>query len=237
MEHTQTLNVNGHRLSCAYLEVKGSEIVIFCHGYRGSSIGPNRLFVDIARKLAEPSISSLRFDQFGSGNSEGSFYDSSFKDWVLTTKQIAKHYLSQGFKVILFGQSMGGSTVIDVGSQLNELSAIVAWVPDPNIEKYTEPKNGIFEEYGQIVQSRYWREAYTAKIADKLKKVKAPTYIVQCGNDEYVSQNNQQAIIDNAQAHHKVEMFNGYVHSNWTHRQAAVIVKKSLSFVYKSLGK
>lgn len=231
----ETREINGHKIACAILDTGGKSIAIFCHGYRSSSIGPNGLFVIAARKLAKHGISSLRFDQYGSGNSEGDFLNSSFIDWVATTKAIVEDYLSQGFQVVLFGQSMGAATVLGVGAEVAELAAIVAWVPDPNIEKFKPPANGLIEEGGQLVKARYWQEAYDAKIADKLVKVQAPAYIVQCSDDEYVSAENHRTIIDNTQPQHRVVMFKGYKHSAWTYDEATEIIDKSVNFIVKTL--
>ena len=115
---TQDQNFNGHRILNVFHDANGKSVVIFCHDYRGTNVGPNRFFVAAARQLAKQGISSLRFDQYGSGNSEGDFFDSSFFDWIETTKTIAENYLEQGYKVARFDQSMGGAAVIAVGSEL-----------------------------------------------------------------------------------------------------------------------
>lgn len=72
-ETTQDQNFNGHSIATAFHDANSKNIVIFCHGYRGTSAGPNRFFVTAARQLAKRGISSLRFDQYGCGNSEGDF--------------------------------------------------------------------------------------------------------------------------------------------------------------------
>ncbi|MCK4860022.1 MAG: hypothetical protein KAS87_05645, partial [Candidatus Omnitrophica bacterium] len=40
-----------------------NKMVIMSHGFRGSSIGPARTFVDFARLLVKNGFSVLRFDQ------------------------------------------------------------------------------------------------------------------------------------------------------------------------------
>lgn len=234
-EIDQNKNFNGHRIATVFHDAGNRKIVIFCHGYRGTSTGPNRFFVTAARQLAERDISSLRFDQYGSGNSDGDFFESSFVDWIKTIKEIAENYLNQGYQVALFGQSMGGAAVIAVGSELPSLSAIVAWSPDPNIEEFIAPKNGVIEESGQIVQARFWQEAHNVKVADKLSLVKAPMYIAQCTADEYVDEQNRNAIAKNAQPNHTVENFEDYSHSQWTYEQAKGIIDKSVEFLVEYL--
>ena len=70
--------INNHNIFTIIDEGNTNQIVIFCHGFRGTSIGPNRFFVRLARKLQEKGIGTFRFDQYGSGNSEGNFLNSSF---------------------------------------------------------------------------------------------------------------------------------------------------------------
>lgn len=234
MERVETREYNGNRIAIALHDTGSKDIVIFCHGYRSSSIGPNRLFVKVARSLAELGISSLRFDQYGSGNSEGDFLDSSFKDWVALTAEIAKDYLEQGYRVGLFGQSTGGSTVIAAASGVPEITAVVAWVPDPNIESFTPPKSGIIEEGGQIVRASFWQEAHDANLIDKFADITAPTYVVLCTADQYIDQRNRDALSAVAQPHHEIEIFEGYAHSPWTHEQSTGIVEKSVDFIKRS---
>lgn len=231
MEHTFDKQVGGRRLACVLHDTKSKRIVIFCHGYRSSSIGPNRFFVRVSRQLFYLGISSLRFDQYGSGNSEGDFIESRFNDWVSATIEIANEYLARGFEVALFGQSMGGSTVIAAAANLPQIKAAVAWVPAANVHAFVWPKTGTIEEEGQVVSAKFWQQAHRARISDKLKQVKVPMYIVQCSNDEFISSDNRQAIVDSAQQDHVVEMYEGYTHSSWTYKDATQIIQRSVSFL------
>lgn len=236
MTEVKSKEYNNHKIAIASHDTKSKDLVIFCHGYRGTSVGPSRLFVRAAQKLEVAGISSIRFDQFGSGNSDGDFFDSSFDDWLTTTKAIAKSYLNEGYRVVLFGQSMGGATVISVGSELPEITAVVAWVPDPNIEDFKNPEAGYVEEGGQRVQANYWQQAHDAKVTDKLINLKAPAFIVQCTDDEYVDNANRKAISDNAQPQHRIANYEGYRHSSWTYAQAEEIIAKSTDFIIESFS-
>jgi pimeloyl-ACP methyl ester carboxylesterase len=229
------IEINNHRL--AVVETKAipnnNKVAIFCHGFRSSSIGPNRFFVRAAAKLAELGIDSIRFDQYASGNSDGDFIESSFDDWIKTTVALSNQYLKRGYQVALFGQSMGGSTVIAAGAQLKELASIVAWAPDPSIDEYEDDGADFHEEGGERVGKRFWLEAHAANIAGALRVTESPAYIVQCGKDDYVSAKNHRAITSNAQKNHVVEMFPDLPHSAWTFDQATTIIEKSVSFINK----
>jgi esterase/lipase len=236
MEYIELKEFNGHKLATVFNDSGNKKVVIICHGFRSSSAGGKRKFVRMARKLSESGISSLRFDQYGSGNSEGDFFNSSFNDWVKTTDEIVKSYLSEGFNVSLFGVSMGGSAVIAAASEIPELISVVTWVPDANIGNFEPPQSGVMEELGEIVQASYWQEAHDANIADKFSLIKSPTYIVQCTNDEYVNKENRDALTDRAKPHQKVDIYEGYSHSSWTYKQSEDIIEKSVDFIVQSFN-
>jgi len=223
--------INSHKIFQVFHDSGSKKIVIFCHGFRGTNVGPSMSFVNIARRLADEGISSLRFDQFCSGNSEGDFVDSSFIDWVKTTGSLVEKYRELGYEVGLFGQSMGGSTIIDVASSYPGAKVAVAWVPDPNVDEGDRRQDEVIEEGGQLIRGTYWLEARDEKIAEKLSHVHAPMYIVQCSDDEYVSTPNHQAITDNAQASHTVVMMDGYTHSSWTNQEFNEVIEKSVEFL------
>lgn len=233
MERSQVEQYNNHAINTVFHEAGGEKVVIFCHGYRSSSIGPNRFFVRAARELAAHGISSLRFDQYGSGNSEGDFFDSSFNDWIATTRDICRQYMKNGYEVALFGQSMGGATVLALGSEMPNVVAIVAWVPDANVDNFHPPESGIVEEGGQIVQSSYWQEAHDMQVGDHLANIHSPVYIVQCTEDEYVDKENRDKIVQNAQPNHIVDTLEGYKHSSWTYEQSRAVIRKSVDFLTK----
>ncbi len=235
MEITANYKINGHNIATVFHDAGSKKIVIFCHGYRSSSIGPNRFFVKAARKLANNGISSLRFDQFGSGNSEGDFMDSSFNDWIKTAETLVKDYLGKGYLVALWGQSMGGSTALKVAADNPKISAVVSWVPDASVDTFMPSTEGWEEEEGQRVQSLFWLEAHSIDFADCLSKIKFPAYIVQCTNDEYVDEANRESISSNAQHNHVVNVFRNYCHSKWTYEQAEEIINKSVDFLVKNL--
>ena len=222
---------NGHRLAAAFHEAGGGKLVVFCHGFHGQKSGDSRRFVRAARSLAEQQISSLRFDQYGCGDSEGDFKDVSFDDWVATTRAIAAWYLGAGNRVALFGQSMGACTALCVAADLPDLTAVVAWVPGAGVEPIVPSPGGFSEEGGQIVPDRYWREAHEARIAERFGRVAAPAYLVFGTADHYVNETNRRALIDRAQPHHQIDVFEGYAHSAWSYEQATKILDRSCRFL------
>jgi uncharacterized protein len=207
--------VAGRSIACVTHEEDSSAIVMFCHGFRGEKTGPHRTFVRAARRLAALGISSLRFDQYGSGDSAGDFIGSRFDDWVETIRVLAHRQLEQGKRVALFGQSMGGSAVICAAADL-PLAAAVAWVPDASIDRFTPDPRGYVEEGGQRVGNAYWQQAHDADIPARFAEVSAPCYLVFATEDEYVSAGNRTALTSAAKPADRIDTFDGYAHSAWT---------------------
>lgn len=112
--------VNGKQMFCDLSESENPQkkIVIMSHGFRGTSTGPARTFVDFQRILNREGFSVLRFDQPNSGNSEGDYLETSYNEWVNTIVYFATKYLDQGYKVALLGQSMGGAATVAATSKL-----------------------------------------------------------------------------------------------------------------------
>ena len=227
--------VDGRSIACAHHEAGGDATVIFCHGFRGEKTGPNRTFVRAARRLAAQGISCLRFDQYGSGDSDGDFLESRFTDWVETIRVLARHRIAEGQRVALFGQSMGASAVICAAARL-PVDAVVAWVPDASTDAFVPDPRGFVEEGGQRVGNGFWQDAHTAGIPERLTEVTAPCYLVFGTADEYVSTQNREALITAAKPGDKVDVFDGYPHSAWTADQADDIIGSSVEFLAARLS-
>jgi pimeloyl-ACP methyl ester carboxylesterase len=222
--------VAGRSIACARHEAAGAATVLFSHGFRGEKTGPNRTFVRAARKLAAAGVSSLRFDQYGSGDSDGDFLESRFTAWIDTIRALARRELNAGRRVALFGQSMGASATICAVAGL-PIDAVVAWVPDANIDEFTPGPGGFVEEGRQRVGNAFWQEAYAADVAQHLAEISAPTYLVFGTADEYVSTENREALLEVAGPNVTIDTFDGYSHSAWTAEQAEDIIDRSVSFL------
>lgn len=225
--------VNGHNIATVFNDGKSKKLVIFCHGFRGSSIGPNRFFVRISEKLKKEGVSSLRFDQYGSGNSEGDFMDSSFNGWVSATKEIAQKYLDEGFQVALLGQSMGGATVIVAASQMENITSVIAWTPGLMVDP-PNMQGEYMEEGGQRVSWNFWQEAHLANVIKSLQKVSIPVLIFLATNDEFISEKDMQVLKTSVLPNQEIETLQGHKHSTWSYDQAESVLEKTKDFIIKN---
>lgn len=215
--------------------VAGSKkLVLMSHGFRGTSCGPARQFVDFANLLNENGISAVRFDQPHSGNSEGDYLQSSFIEWVKTTTHFAKKYLEAGYEVILMGQSMGASTSVIASAQQElrgEISALLLWVPDPKSTTQVIPEK-VYEEGGQKYYGKFWQEAKDSDFFTCLEQFEGEVHLVYGEDDRYIKPELRQQVIDLAKEKGaQVEVLPGEDHSPWKYESAQKTMRKHIEFL------
>lgn len=230
-ERVLDLHLGGRRLAAAEHDV-GGPLVIFCHGFRGERTGPHRTFVRAARALASCGVSSLRFDQYGSGDSAGDFLESRFDDWIETVVALVEQ--AAGRPVGLLGQSMGASAAICAAAR-TWVAATVAWVPDPELGPYAPHSSGAMEEGGQLVADAFWQQACAADVVGSLRRGSAPSYLVFGTADEYVSPDDRTALSAATGPADRVDVLEGWPHSAWTAAQADLVIGRSTAFLARHL--
>jgi uncharacterized protein len=224
-------------------------LLIMAHGFRGHSTGPARTFVDLERLLIADGIACLRFDQPGSGNSEGDFYDSSFNAWVDTIAELARSHLQTGRKVALLGQSMGGSaSIIATARQqiLGGISAVILWAPGANDnfeypdESYLElpfPDADYVEENGQRVGADYWRQAHQAGFYRALDGFDGAIHLVYGEHDQFDPDGLRSRVIDRVRAKGQpVTILAGQGHSSWDYALTQDVYRLEREFLKHSLA-
>ncbi len=224
---------NGHDIACVLQDAGMRKTVIFCHDLGDASAGDGRFFSTAAEVFAGKGISSLRFDQYGSGNSGGDFFQSGFYDWVRTICAIVADYQAQGHAVALFGHGVGAAAAVAAAAESQGVCAVVALAPRLQLEDFPAPPESPVDEKGQAVQARFWQEAYTARVMDKLAALKAPVCILQCTADEYAVEKARRIIAEKVQPPHVVENCEGCTHGGWTQEQAVDLIGKGADFLIR----
>jgi dienelactone hydrolase len=86
--------------------------VIFFHGFTGDRMESHWIFVKCARALAQAGIASLRFDFYGSGESDGDFREVTLRGEISDARVAVEFFRRQkGIdpqRVGLLGISLGG---------------------------------------------------------------------------------------------------------------------------------
>ncbi|MBI3559169.1 alpha/beta hydrolase, partial [Candidatus Gottesmanbacteria bacterium] len=227
--------VNNKKIFTVFSEADqpSKKVIIMSHGFRGSSIGPARTFVDFARKLNQENYSILRFDQPNSGNSEGDFLNSSFYEWVQTTIYFAKKYIDDGYKVGLIGQSMGATTSIYAATSdelKNKIPCIILWAPGiADLVKYKIDSATVYEEGGQKYYGSFWNEERTRSIFDAIQQYKGNIHLTFGEEDKYMVLELRKKLIDLIKNKGQlVTILKGQDHSSWGHNVTQNVYNKEI---------
>lgn len=231
-------NINGKKIFNIFTRPGKStkKVVIMSHGFRGSSVGPARTFVDFEKHLLKEGFSVLRFDQPCGGNSEGEYIDSSFNEWINTTSYFAEKYLSQGYKVTLLGQSMGATTTMIVAGQekfKGKIPCIILWVPDAK-SGIDAVADEIYEEGGQKYKGKFWLEARDADFFDALKNYTGGIHLVYGEYDKYVTEEIRTRTIEEVKKKgQETVVLPHQDHSPWEYDVSESVFKDEIKFLRK----
>lgn len=242
MDQFQYEKINGKHIATYFsIPEEGDlkKLVIMSHGFRGSSLGPARQFVDFQRILNKQGYSVLRFDQPNSGNSEGEYINSSFKEWVDTTTFLTNKYLSLGYKIALFGQSMGATTTVVVTNRpeiKDKIPCILLWVPDAKTTASDAPEE-ILEEDAQKYKGKFWLEARDSNFFECLKEFKGGIHLVYGEVDRYVEKEVIQETIQLVKEKgFETIILKGQDHSPWNYDLVQNVYERQLQLLDKYLN-
>lgn len=233
--------INGKHIFCNFSVPKNEQkkIVIINHGFRGSSTGSTRGYVNFQRLLNKEGYSVLRFDQPNCGNSEGDYIDSSFDEWVNTTTYFAEKYLDYGYRVSLLGNSMGGTAAVVATSRTelkDKIPCILLWVPGVNEGDFNGDSEEVFEEAGQKYKGKFWLEARNANFFKCLNQYEGGIHLVYGERDKYMSQEIVNKVVDLVKSKNQsIMILKGQNHSSWDYDIAQKVYKKELIFLKKYL--
>lgn len=106
-------------------------LVVICHGFVGSRIGVDRLFVKTARELAEDGYMVLRFDYAGCGESSGNYGKEGLDSMIDQTRTVLDYALTcsdvDPTRVTLIGHSLGGAVAILTAARDRRVKNLVLW--------------------------------------------------------------------------------------------------------------
>lgn len=85
--------------------------LIYCHGFTGDRNESHFLFSSISKEVCKTGIGSIRFDFFGSGDSDGDFSEMTLKTEVVDLESVYSYVrkLKWVSKISILGFSMGGA--------------------------------------------------------------------------------------------------------------------------------
>jgi pimeloyl-ACP methyl ester carboxylesterase len=172
--------------------------VIMNHGFMSHRLGPDYLYVGLARTLADAGVSTVRFDFAGSGESDGAFaamtVSSMVEDCRSAIQRVSERYAPHS--LTLFGHSLGGCVAALVaGSEPIDALALLAPVAYPmnHVARYEQSLTRKANERGLHEIGPYEMSyAFVTDLAgvDPLEGLRAryrgPLFLARCEHDEQI---------------------------------------------------
>jgi len=187
--------------------------VVFFHGFTGDRMESHWLFVKCARALARAGIGSLRFDFFGSGESDGTFREATLQSEIADARAAVNFFRRQKWihrdRVGFLGLSLGGAiaAVVAPGARAK---ALVLWsaLAYPHelralSERVTKPLSdgtGALEYSGHIVSAHFLNGLDRVDPLRAIRRFKGPTLVIHPGKDELLPLNHPAAFFGAAGA-------------------------------------
>ena len=175
-------------------EQSDQRVLILCHGLGGNKVEGNRIFVEAARRFSEKGYAVLRFDFYGSGDSEGEFQDTTISHNVENLKDAIKFVRAQDYtKVCVLGLSLGAATAIltmadEPYDSLITCSAVAdtrslfdSRAPE-SIKKNEDIQ--VYEHDGWQIRRRFWEDALRYDVLRSFSTIKIPKLILQGDADD-----------------------------------------------------
>jgi len=173
--------------------------VVLFHGFTGNRMESHWMFVKCSRALAQAGIASLRFDFYGSGESDGEFRQMTLSGELAAGRAAVAFLRKQAGidpqRVGLLGLSLGG-TVAACLAPGAEAKSLVLWSAIAHTRRLGElmkkttrkipGKPGAFEYDGRELHPRLMEDVLKVEPIRHLVQYKGPTLIIHPEKDELV---------------------------------------------------
>lgn len=107
--------------------------IVICPGFAGNKCGKFRMFVNLAKELAQQGIAVLRFDYRGTGDSEGDFQDITLEGKISDTLKCLNFLASDpqvdASRLGILGRSLGGAIAILAARRFKSVKSLALWAP------------------------------------------------------------------------------------------------------------
>jgi uncharacterized protein len=173
--------------------------VVFFHGFTGDRMESHWIFVKCARALARRGIASLRFDFYGSGESEGQFGEVTLQGEISDARAAVEFFRKQngidGQHLGLCGLSLGGAVAACVAASVRA-QALVLWAALAHTAHLRELAlrttpipggDGAREYNAHRVSSRFLDHIEKIQPLKSIGRFNGPTLIIHPEKDEYLS--------------------------------------------------
>jgi hypothetical protein len=185
-------------LPAAALMLRAPGVVLF-HGFTGQRMESHWMFVKCSRALAQAGVASLRFDFYGSGESDGEFREMTLRGEIADGRAAVAFLRAQTeidpARVGLLGLSLGGAVAATLAPSV-QARAVVLWSAVAHTARLRDlikksarkipGKAGAFEFDARELHPRLHEDLLKVEPIRHLARYKGPTLIVHPEKDEVI---------------------------------------------------
>ncbi|HMD86774.1 MAG TPA: alpha/beta fold hydrolase [Terriglobia bacterium] len=185
-------------LPAAALKQPAPGVVLF-HGFTGNRMESHWMFVKCSRALAQAEVASLRFDFYGSGESDGEFRGMTLRGEIADGRAAVAFLRGQtGIdpeRVGLLGLSLGGAVAATLAPSVRA-KVVVLWSAVAHTARLRDlikqlarripGKPGASEFDAREISPRFIEDALKVEPIRHLARYKGPTLIIHPEKDEIV---------------------------------------------------
>ncbi|MDF2922104.1 MAG: permease [Paenibacillaceae bacterium] len=176
-------------------------LIVICHGFTGTRIGVDRLFVQAARAFAESGYLTIRFDYGGCGESTGDYGAGGMDRLIEETRTVLDYALSLDCvdlsRVILLGHSLGGAVAIQTAVRDKRVKRLVLWAPvahpladisrviGPRVYKAIQAE-GQADYLGYTLTERFIQSMADAHPLQETKRFRGDVLVIHGASDDII---------------------------------------------------
>ena len=226
-------------------EKETSKIIILTHSFKADK-DYQPIMRDFSRRAEAEGYAVLRYDAFGSGESEGTFEESTMTTQVEDLEDMIGFVKSKGYTdICLAGLSQGAT--ISTFAYDESIKCLVLWSPPcHHMDLYEKYKDEMLKQ-GFVIRKRHltgeevkvgkkmWEEFPKYDSKDKLTQVKCPTLAIVGTGDLLITAERVEKYLSLVPAVHKVEVIQGGDHDFLIKEAEEKAISISIDWVKKHL--
>ncbi len=199
-----------------------NKLIIITHSFKGDK-DYQPIMGDFSHHICEEGYAVLRFDCWGSGESDGEFINSSITTQIEDLKDVIQYAKTLGYtNICLIGLSLGTTDLIMAYDE--SIKCIVMWSPvfqhDHLYEDYkTEVlKNGYIIRQRKLTGEKVkcgkqmWQDFKDVKPYKRLHEIRCPVLAIIGSTDDHISKEKAQEYMNVIPAKHELIVIDGGDH-------------------------
>lgn len=230
--------------------------VILFHGFTGNKCESHFVFTKLARNLCKEGINVLRFDFYGSGDSEGRFEEMTLYTEMDDGESAFEYFKNLDFieenKIGVLGLSMGAITATYIASKFPQVKDLCLWSPlaYPSIikrkivtrkikRKLEEDGKAYIPGMGHFIGKEFIKSCEEVKMEDFAKKYRGKVFIIHTKDDASLDLKNPFFYFKNFHKNSislKMLILDKGGHTFTTEESEKIAIEETVSFFKENLG-